>query len=121
MFVSIHHQILHTQHIHAYIHTHCPPYFHLVRVADPGAPPNQVSSWPLIAMVCAPDDAAALRVALFHSSKLKEMLWATLEGILADNDKLRKGPLDVRLLVVGTVFGSTFRRAASAVRTGFTG
>jgi hypothetical protein len=47
-------------------------------------------------MASAPDDAAALRVALYRSSTLKQMLWATLEGILADNDKLGTGLIDVR-------------------------
>jgi hypothetical protein len=97
----IHH---HTQHTH----TSSPAYFQLLCVPGPGAPFEKVSPWPLIALVCSPDDATALRAALYGSSKLKEMLWASLEGILAFYDNLREGPIDVRSLLVGLFCGGAY-------------
>jgi hypothetical protein len=56
---------------------------------------DEVTPWPLIAAVCSSEEAVALRAALYGSNKLKELLWASLEEIMAECNKHGEGS-DVR-------------------------
>jgi hypothetical protein len=51
---------------------------------------GSLSGWPLFLAACSPDDAVGPRAALLPSSKLKSMLWATMETMVCDVVELRK-------------------------------
>jgi hypothetical protein len=56
---------------------------------------DEVNPWPLIATVCSSKEAVAPRATLHRSNQLKELLWASLEEIMAECDKHGEGS-DVR-------------------------
>jgi hypothetical protein len=57
--------------------------------AGPNNHGRHVSYLPLILLACSAEDAEGRPAALLHSSKLRELLWATLEWMVLAADEFR--------------------------------
>jgi hypothetical protein len=68
--------------------------------AGEGFDGTQATYWSLILLVCSAEGAAGPRAVLLRSSKLKELLWDTLEYMVCTVEELRVGGFDeVRALL----------------------